>query len=594
MIELEEKIKKRKKEDFITLIIGCTFLIIFALQLYRAYLEVGVLNFDLILFNFEYNLKNRFFFVPTKEYKVIFLLISMFFLIKSLDILSNNKKYMRGEEYGSSRWATSKEKQKYKDRKEQKNLILAEDIRLSLNGRKIKRNANVCVVGASGTGKSRYVVKPNLMQLNTSYVITDPKGELFKETGKMFLNHKYKVKVFNLKDISETMKYNPFKYFYKIEDIFSFIKMLIENTDNGAKGNDPFWEKAETLLLQAIMIYLYEERPKHEQTLPNVIKLLRTAKIAEDEEKGTVNPLDIIFSDLEKEKGETFAVKQYKDFKAGSGKTLKTVLMCALTRLAFVDIPTIENMLSDDELEIEKLGQEKTALFVIIPDNESSFNFLVSILYNQMFKVLVNIADTKTLKIPIQYVLDEIANIGQIPNFEKVMGTIRSRKMSAMIFLQSISQLENMYKNTWKSIVDNCNSTLFLGGDESAEWMSKKLGKRTIDSTTTNQSRGRNRSTSENNVILGRELMTAEEITRMPDEDCICKIRGSYPMYSRKYDITKHQLYSELGDAFDPENKNNFNFQDLIIAQKRNMKTNAEELAENLEKMKDMLEESGV
>lgn len=594
MIELEEKIKKRKKEDFITLIIGCTFLIIFALQLYRAYLEVGVLNFDLILFNFEYNLKNRFFFVPTKEYKVIFLLISMFFLIKSLDILSNNKKYMRGEEYGSSRWATSKEKQKYKDRKEQKNLILAEDIRLSLNGRKIKRNANVCVVGASGTGKSRYVVKPNLMQLNTSYVITDPKGELFKETGKMFLNHKYKVKVFNLKDISETMKYNPFKYFYKIEDIFSFIKMLIENTDNGAKGNDPFWEKAETLLLQAIMIYLYEERPKHEQTLPNVIKLLRTAKIAEDEEKGTVNPLDIIFSDLEKEKGETFAVKQYKDFKAGSGKTLKTVLMCALTRLAFVDIPTIENMLSDDELEIEKLGQEKTALFVIIPDNESSFNFLVSILYNQMFKVLVNIADTKTLKIPIQYVLDEIANIGQIPNFEKVMGTIRSRKMSAMIFLQSISQLENMYKNTWKSIVDNCNSTLFLGGDESAEWMSKKLGKRTIDSTTTNQSRGRNRSTSENNVILGRELMTAEEITRMPDEDCICKIRGSYPMYSRKYDITKHPLYSELGDAFDPENKNNFNFQDLIIAQKRNMKTNAEELAENLEKMKDMLEESGV
>lgn len=594
MIELEEKIKKRKKEDFITLIIGCTFLIIFALQLYRAYLEVGVLNFDLILFNFEYNLKNRFFFVPTKEYKVIFLLISMFFLIKSLDILSNNKKYMRGEEYGSSRWATSKEKQKYKDRKEQKNLILAEDIRLSLNGRKIKRNANVCVVGASGTGKSRYVVKPNLMQLNTSYVITDPKGELFKETGKMFLNHKYKVKVFNLKDISETMKYNPFKYFYKIEDIFSFIKMLIENTDNGAKGNDPFWEKAETLLLQAIMIYLYEERPKHEQTLPNVIKLLRTAKIAEDEEKGTVNPLDIIFSDLEKEKGETFAVKQYKDFKAGSGKTLKTVLMCALTRLAFVDIPTIENMLSDDELEIEKLGQEKTALFVIIPDNESSFNFLVSILYNQMFKVLVNIADTKTLKIPIQYVLDEIANIGQIPNFEKVMGTIRSRKMSAMIFLQSISQLENMYKNTWKSIVDNCNSTLFLGGDESAEWMSKKLGKRTIDSTTTNQSRGRNKSTSENNVILGRELMTAEEITRMPDEDCICKIRGSYPMYSRKYDITKHPLYSELGDAFDPENKNNFNFQDLIIAQKRNMKTNAEELAENLEKMKDMLEESGV
>lgn len=594
MIELEEKIKKRKKEDFITLIIGCTFLIIFALQLYRAYLEVGVLNFDSILFNFEYNLKNRFFFVPTKEYKVIFLLISMFFLIKSLDILSNNKKYMRGEEYGSSRWATSKEKQKYKDRKEQKNLILAEDIRLSLNGRKIKRNANVCVVGASGTGKSRYVVKPNLMQLNTSYVITDPKGELFKETGKMFLNHKYKVKVFNLKDISETMKYNPFKYFYKIEDIFSFIKMLIENTDNGAKGNDPFWEKAETLLLQAIMIYLYEERPKHEQTLPNVIKLLRTAKIAEDEEKGAVNPLDIIFSDLEKEKGETFAVKQYKDFKAGSRKTLKTVLMCALTRLAFVDIPTIENMLSDDELEIEKLGQEKTALFVIIPDNESSFNFLVSILYNQMFKVLVNIADKKTLKIPIQYVLDEIANIGQIPNFEKVMGTIRSRKMSAMIFLQSISQLENMYKNTWKSIVDNCNSTLFLGGDESAEWMSKKLGKRTIDSTTTNQSRGRNRSTSENNVILGRELMTAEEITRMPDEDCICKIRGSYPMYSRKYDITKHPLYSELGDAFDPENKNNFNFQDLIISQKRNMKTNAEELAENLEKMKDMLEESGV
>lgn len=584
--ELEDRVKKRKKEDLILLFVIYVISTIIVLQIYRAYLEVGVQNIDLIQKTLDYNLKNSFFFSPTEKYKTTFYFVSFIFFIQALGILKNNKKYMKGMEYGSARWATAREKEKYEDKKKPaNNVILAQDIKIGLNGRRTKINANVGVVGGSGSGKSTSIVLPNLFQFNTSFVITDPKGEIFKIAGKLLLKNGYVLKVFNLKKISESMQYNPFKYITEVEDIFSFIKMLIQNTDNGQKSNDPFWEKAETLLLQAIMVYLYEERPKHEQNLPNVVKLVRAAKISEDEEKGGVNPLDIIFEKLEKSKGETFAVIQYQDFTSGTGKMLKTILMCVLTRLSFVSIPTVKTMFSGDELELEQLTERKTALFVIIPDGDNAFNFLASVLYNQLFKFLGNIADERGLKIPLEVILDEMANIGQIPNFEKVIAVARSRGMNIIPILQSISQLESLYKDTWKGIIDNCNSIVFLGGDESAEWMSKKLGKRTIDNRTTNLSKGRNKSLSENNSILGRELMTPDEITLMPDTDCIVKIKGSYPMYSKKYNIFESEFAEELGDAKDPDNKNNLTFEELRNLEKRESKVNSGQVANNLEKI---------
>ncbi|MBY7009325.1 type IV secretory system conjugative DNA transfer family protein [Clostridium botulinum] len=561
MLTIEEKIKRKKREDLILVGVLYIIVIILAMQFYRSYLSYGSENFNLneIVNTMNINLQNNFMFIPTKEYRDIFLLITIAFIIWALMIITNNKKYMPGIEHGSARWATLKEKQKFQNKDDSKNIILTDEIKLNLNDKKIRRNHNVLTIGGSGAGKTRFYVKPNLMQCNTSFIITDPKGELFIETGKMFKKNGYKIKVFNVKDMKETMFYNPFKYIKKEQDIFKLIKCIIKNTDNGKSGADPFWEKAETALLQAIMFYLYQEVKEEDRILPNVMKLLRTIKVSEEDE----DILDIIFKKLEEEKGETIAVKQYKVFKAGAGKTAKSILITALSRLAFLDLPEVERMFSMDELELDKIGKQKIAFFVIIPDTDTSFNFLVAMLYTQMFDILCQTADKEGLDLKIRFMLDEFANIGQIPDFEKVLATIRSRGISANIILQSISQLEGQYKDTWKGIIDNCDSTVFLGGQETAEWISKKLGKATIDTKAINYSKGRNSSTSENNSNLGRELMTKDEVENMPDNDCICFIRGNRPAYSKKYNIEKHKRYKELGDVNNRKNKNNFYFDDI-------------------------------
>lgn len=373
----------------------------------------------------------------------------------------------------------------------------------------------------------------------------------------MFKNNGYKIKIFNIKNMLETMHYNPFKYIRKEQDVFKLIKTLIKNTDDGAKGGDPFWEKAETALLGALMFYLYQEVREEDQTLPNVMKLLRCAKISEEDEESK-SPLDIIFENLEREKGETIAVKQYKVFKAGAGKTAKSILITAMSRLAFLDLNEIQEMFSYDEMDLESIGKEKTAFYVIMPDTDSSFNFIIAMLYTQMLDILCQKADIEGNKVPIRFILDEFANIGKIPDFEKVLATIRSRDISANIILQSIAQIEGgQYKEVWKSIVDNCDSIVFLGGKETSEYISKQLGKSTIDNKNNSYSKGRNNSTSINEGILARELLTADEIQKMPDDESIVLIRSCNPMYTKKYHLEKHSRYKELGDIKDYNNKNN-------------------------------------
>lgn len=557
--------KNKKKLDFILVIISYIITLVLVMQGYRAYLLSNDLkNFDInsILDNMINNMKNDFFFIPTAEYKNIIFVTTIAFFTGLLIIIIDSKKFMKGKEYGSAKWATTTEKKRFMDKKDDNNIILAEEIKVSLDSKKTRKNLNVLVIGGSGTGKTRFFVKPNLMQLNTSYIITDPKGELLSETGKMFQDNGYKIKVFNNKNMEETMCYNPFKYVKKEQDIFKLIKVLMKNTDDGVKGTDPFWEKAETALLQAIMLYLYYEVEEEQKNFNSILRLLRYAKISEENENEK-SELDLMFEQLEEEKGETISVRQYKVFKAAAGKTAKTILISALSRLSFLDIPEIEKMFSCDELDIEGIGKNKTAFFVIIPDTDSSFNFLVAMLYTQMFDVLCQIGDSEGLNYPVRFILDEFANIGKIPDFEKVISTIRSRGISASIILQSIAQIESQYKETYKTIIDNCDNTVFLGGQETAEWVSKKLGKATIDSKSTNYTKGRNSSSTLNYSLLGRELMTKGEIEQMPDEDCICFIRGNPPMYSKKFKLEKHKRYKLLGDVTNPNNEKNFYFKDI-------------------------------
>lgn len=565
MQTIEEKIKKKKKQDLILIGIGYVVALIFSMQFFRAYLQIGNLkDINAVTELMTQNLTSSFMFIPTLEYKKVFFVVTMGFGIYALlKATEDTKKFMKGVEHGSSRWATDKEKHQFQDKNFNNNIILSDDVFLNVNAKKIRRNLNVAIVGGSGTGKTRFYVKPNMMQLNTSYIVLDPKGELLIETGKMMQDNGYKVKILNIKDMLQSMHYNPFAYVRKDQDVFKLIKTIIKNTNEGAKGGDPFWQHAETALLQACFFYLYQERPKSEQTLPNVMKLLRMAKVSEQDEDAQ-SPLDILFEELEESKGETISCKQYHVFKAGAGKTAKSILISALSRLAFLDLPEVEELFGhEDEMHFENIGEEKTVLYMIIPDTDASFNFIAAMAYTQMFDILCQTADAKPLKYPVRFLMDEFANCGQIPDFEKVLATIRSRNISANIILQSVSQIENLYKDCWKSIIDNCDSTLYLGGQETSEWISKRLGKTTIDSKVTNKNKGRNGSSSDNFSILGRELMTPGEVSQMPNTDCIVMVRGCSPMYSKKFNIERHKKYKELGDVGEYGHPNNFSFADV-------------------------------
>lgn len=567
MLTLEEKMARKKRSNCIFVGVAWIVITILALQFYRVFLtyeSFTIAQMEDLINKMMYNLENDFLFPLSKDYMRIVVLTSIGCFIWLLIKLEDNKKYMKGIEHGSARFANKEEKEKFKDKDDRKNVILTQNVKMSIDNRKIKRNLNTLVIGGSGTGKTFFHVLPNLLQANTSYVLTDPKGELFEMTGKFFKEQGYKIKVVNLKDMNKSMCYNPFVYAKGEQDIFKLIKNLIKNTNDGKNGGEAFWELAETALDNAICMYMREELKESEQILPNILKLLRAMKVSEENESFK-SPLDIVFEDLENRKGETsMAVRQWKIFKAAAGKTSKSILISAMSRLAFLDIKECYNLFSKDELEIEKIGQEKTILYLIVSDTDTTYNFIASMLYSQIIDTLVNDADTNGLKYPVRLILDEFSNIPAIPNFDKALATIRSRNISANIILQSIAQLKGgEYKDTWEAIVDNCDTTLFLGGKSSCKYIAEQLGKTTIDTVNKSRSLGRNKSNSFNEGILGRELMTAEELMKMDNKDSIVLIRGCNPMMDEKYNIHGHKNYKYLGDAGNKNHPNNFNFRML-------------------------------
>lgn len=433
---------------------------------------------------------------------------------------------------------------------------------MSLNTRQHRENLNVLVIGGSGSGKSRFYVKPNIMQLNTSYVVTDPKGELLRSTGKLLEDNGYKIKVFNLIDMRNSHNYNPFAYVYDRKTgelnksyVIKMVNVLMKNTkQEGASGGDQFWDDATKALLSALAFYLLEKGADNEKNFAWVMQLLKQAEVKEDEEDFE-SPLDIKFKELEAENPISMAVSYYKDFKKAAGETAKSILISCAVRLQAFNLPDVANLTHTDTLELDKIGDEKTAVFVIIPSSDVTFNFLAAMMYTQLFDTLYDTANFKyggRLPVHVRCLLDEFANIGTIPDFDKLLATMRSMEISANIIIQNIAQLKKMYDKSWEILTGNCDSLLFLGGKEASttEMISKALGKETIDVVAQNRTKGhRNNSTSINNSIMGRELMTADELTVMPTDECILIVRAFHPFYCHKYDIEKHPNYQYLEDS---------------------------------------------
>ena len=473
----------------------------------------------------------------------------------------NAKKYRHGMEYGSARWGTPKDIEPFMAPKFADNIILTKTERLMMSNRppdpKNARNKNVLVVGGSGSGKTRFWLKPNLLQCHSSYVVTDPKGSIVVECGNALLKNGYKLKILNTINFKKSMHYNPFAYVHSEKDILKLVTTLMTNTKGEGSGGDPFWEKSERLLLTALIAYLHYEAPVEEQNFATLLEMLNTMQVLEDDEEYQ-NPVDLLFEELAKKKPNSFAGRQYKLYKLAAGKTAKSILISCGARLAPFDIKELRELMETDEMELDTIGDRKTALFVIISDTDDTFNFVVSILYTQLFNLLCDKADDEyggRLPVHVRCLLDEFANIGQIPKFEKLIATIRSREISASIILQSQSQLKAIYKDNADTIVGNCDTTLFLGGKEKTtlKEISEILGKETIDSFNTSETRGRELSHGLNYQKLGKQLMTEDEIAVMDGGKCILQLRGVRPFFSDKFDITKHPKYKYLSDA-DPKN----------------------------------------
>ena len=474
----------------------------------------------------------------------------------------NAKKFRHGMEYGSARWGNEKDIEPYVDPVFENNVILTETERLMMSGRpkepKYARNKNILVIGGSGSGKTRFFVKPNLMQMHCSYVVTDPKGTVLVECGKMLLKNGYKVKVLNTINFKKSMHYNPFAYIRSEKDILKLVNTIIVNTKGeGQQSGEDFWVKAEKLYYTALIGYIWYECVEEEQNFTTLLDMINASEAREDDEEFK-NPVDLMFDELEERDPEHFAVKQYKKYKLAAGKTAKSILISCGARLAPFDIKELRDLTSYDELELDMLGDEKTALFVIISDTDDTFNFIVSIMYTQLVNLLCDRSDdVKTGRLPVHVrcLLDEFANIGQIPKFEKLIATIRSREISASIILQSKSQLKAIYKDNADTIEGNCDTTLFLGGKEKTtlKELAEVLGKETIDLYNTSDTRGTSQSYGLNYQKTGKELMSQDEIAVMDGGKCIMQLRGVRPFFSNKFDITKHKQYHLLSD-FDAKN----------------------------------------
>lgn len=473
----------------------------------------------------------------------------------------NAKKFRKNLEYGSARWGGPEDIKPYIDPTFQNNVILTRTERLTMNNRpadpKTARNKNVLIVGGSGSGKTRFWLKPNLMQCHSSYVVTDPKGSIIVECGKLLQREGYRIKILNTINFKKSMHYNPFQYIHSEKDILKLVTTLIANTRGEGKPSDDFWVKAETLLYTALIGFIHYEAPENEQNFATLIEFLNASEVREDDEEFK-NPVDMMFDALAEREPDHFAVRQYKKYKLAAGKTAKSILISCGARLAPFDIRELRELTAYDELELDTLGDRKTALFIIISDTDDTFNFLVSMAYTQLFNLLCEKADDiygGRLPVHVRCLIDEAANIGQIPKLEKLMATIRSREISACLVLQAQSQLKALYKDNADTILGNCDSAIFLGGKEptTLKEISTALGKETIDTFNTGESRGREVSHSLNYQKLGKELMSIDELAVLDGGKCILQLRGVRPFLSDKYDITKHPNYKYLSDA-DPRN----------------------------------------
>ncbi len=472
------------------------------------------------------------------------------------------KKFREGKEYGSARWGNAKDIKPYIDEKYDNNVLFTNTERLTMNGRpsnpKYARNKNVLVIGGSGSGKTRFFVKPNLMQMHSSYVVTDPKGTIVLECGKMLEENGYEIKILNTINFKKSMKYNPFASLKSEKDILKLVQTIIANTKGeGEKACEDFLVKAEKLYYTALIGYIYYEAPREEKNFKTLLDMIDASEVREDDES-YMNPIDRLFEALEKKRPTHFAVKQYKKYKLAAGKTAKSILISCGARLAPFDIEELRELMSEDEMALDTIGDKKTALFVIISDTDDTFNFVVSIMYSQLFNLLCDKADDVyggRLPVHVRFLLDEFANIGLIPKFEKLIATIRSREISASIILQSQSQLKAIYKDHADTIIGNCDSTLFLGGKEKTtlKELSETLGKETIDLYNTSETRSNQKSFGLNYQKVGKELMSQDEITVMDGGKCIFQLRGVRPFLSDKFDITKHKNYKLLED-YDKKN----------------------------------------
>ena len=495
--------------------------------------------------------------ITFNEYSLKTVLIFLFLYAMGIGVYFSSRENRRpGEEHGSARWGNVNSiVRRYADKNSSSNIILTQNMRLGLNAKKHRRNLNVLVVGGSGAGKTRFYAKPNLMQCNTSFIVADPKGEMLRSIAPLLIEKGYDIKVFNLIEPENSDGYNPFVYIRKDEDVIRLISNLIQNTTpKNAQQNDPFWEKSEIALDSALMLYLLHEAPPEEQTFEMLMFLIENAATVEDDEDGYQSPVDILFNGLEEEKPEHIAVKQYKIFKQASGKTAKSILISAAVRLAAFNLPEIAKMTSYDNLDIGSLGERKRAIFCVIPDNDNSFNYLVGMLYTQAFQALYFNADSNhggELPVPVHIVMDEFANVALPDNFERILATMRSRRISVSIIIQNMAQLKALFKDSWENITGNCDTLLYLGGNEQSthEYISKMLGKETIDTRTRGITKGQHGSSNTNYQNAGRELLTLDEVRLLDNSNALIFIRGERPLIDKKFDILSHPNIAKTADG---------------------------------------------
>ena len=547
--------QENQKTIYILLAILSVFVIWLALMVAGCY-EEGIKLFEL-LDRLTVAVNN-----PThivfNEYSLKAVLIFLFLYAMGIGVYFSSKENRRpGEEHGSARWGNVRSVvRRYMDKDSYKNIILSQNMRLGLNAKKHRRNLNVLVVGGSDAGKTRFYAKPNLMQCNTSFIVADPKGEMLRSIAPLLIENGYDIKVFNLIEPENSDGYNPFVYIRKDKDVIKLISNLIQNTTpKNASQNDPFWEKSEIALDSALMLYLLHEAPPEEQTFEMLMFLIENAATVEDEdESGYQSPVDILFQGLEDEKPEHIAVRQYKIFKQASGKTAKSILISAAVRLAAFNLPEIAKMTSYDNLDIGTLGERKRAIFCVIPDNDNSFNYLVGMLYTQAFQALYFNADNNhggELPIPVHIVMDEFANVALPDNFERILATMRSRRISVSIIIQNMAQLKALFKDSWENITGNCDTLLYLGGNEQSthEYISKMLGKETIDTRTRGITKGQHGSSNTNYQNAGRELLTLDEVRLLDNSNALIFIRGERPLIDKKFDILSHPNVAKTADG---------------------------------------------